>query len=68
MGRSGNHRQPNILLVMADQMTAMALALYGAGQAKTPALEALAARGLRFQNAYCNFPCLLYTSPSPRDA
>ena len=49
-------QKPNILFIMADQMTACALSLYGSGQAKTPALDRLAARGIRFQNAYCNFP------------
>ena len=49
-------QKPNILFVMADQMSAKALALYGTGQAKTPALAQLAARGTLFENAYCNAP------------
>ena len=48
--------KPNILFVMADQMTAMALPAYGSGQAITPCLDALAARGQVFEQAYCNFP------------
>lgn len=49
-------RQPNILLVMADQLTAGALPAYGNKVAKTPHINALAARGAVFQNHYCNFP------------
>ncbi|MGB1236497.1 MAG: choline-sulfatase, partial [Planktomarina sp.] len=48
--------QPNILFVMADQLSALALPMYGHPVVKTPALSALADRGLVFENAYCNFP------------
>lgn len=47
---------PNILLLMADQLTALALSMYGNSVCKTPNLDALAARGTVFENAYCNFP------------
>jgi choline-sulfatase len=49
-------RKPNILLVMADQLTAGALPAYGNAVAKTPHIDALAARGTVFGNTYCNFP------------
>ena len=49
-------RQPNILMIMADQLSALALATYGHGVVRTPHLDALAARGVVFENAYCNFP------------
>lgn len=49
-------RPPNILLLMADQLTAFALSAYGNRVCKTPHLDALAARGTVFDNAYCNFP------------
>src|SRR5690625_3153917 len=47
---------PNILLLMADQLTAFALSMYGNGVCRTPNLERLAARATRFNTAYCNFP------------
>jgi choline-sulfatase len=49
-------KQPNILLVMADQMSALALEAYGNPVAKTPHIQSLAERGVVFQNAYCNSP------------
>ncbi len=49
-------RKPNILLVMADQLTAGALPAYGNKVAKTPHIDALCARGAVFGNTYCNFP------------
>ena len=41
---------------MADQLAAPALPCYGNTVAKTPHLNALAARGTVFESAYCNFP------------
>ena len=48
--------QPNILLIQCDQLTAFALPAYGNPTAKTPNIDALAADGTVFANAYCNFP------------
>src|SRR5450755_2292084 len=48
--------KPNFLFVMADQLTAHALPIYGNTVAKTPHIDALAARATTFANAYCNFP------------
>lgn len=48
--------RPNILFVMCDQMTAMALSLYGHRVTKTPNLDALAKQGVLFENAYTTFP------------
>jgi choline-sulfatase len=48
--------KPNILLVMCDQLTAIALSTYGNTVCKTPSLDALAAQGSVFENAYCNYP------------
>lgn len=39
-------RRPNVLLLMADQQKATSLSLYGNPDVRTPALEALAARGV----------------------
>ena len=48
--------KPNIILFMVDQMTAFALNIYGGTVCKTPHIDALAARGTVFENAYCNYP------------
>ncbi|MEM7465011.1 MAG: sulfatase-like hydrolase/transferase, partial [Pseudomonadota bacterium] len=49
--------QPNILLIMADQLTSHVLSMYNPkGQAITPNLDALAEDGVVFENAYCNSP------------
>ncbi|MCB8961286.1 MAG: choline-sulfatase [Ardenticatenales bacterium] len=48
--------QPNILMIMVDQLAAPALACYGHPLTKTPNLDRLAASGVVFENAYCNSP------------
>ena len=48
--------QPNILIVMVDQLAPAVLPIYGHAQVKTPNLEALARRGTVFDRAYCNSP------------
>jgi uncharacterized sulfatase len=47
--------KPNVLLIMSDDLAAT-LGCYGFPEAKTPHLDALAARGVRFERAYCQFP------------
>ena len=47
---------PNILFILADQMAAPALPFYGNRVAQTPHMAGLAARGVVFENAYCNSP------------
>ena len=49
-------QQPNILLIMADQLAAQALSIYGNMVSKTPNLERLAAQGAIFTNNYSNNP------------
>lgn len=49
-------KKPNILLIMADQLAAPALPVYGHPQVLAPHLSALAERGVVFDNNYCNFP------------
>ncbi|WP_284892040.1 choline-sulfatase [Cobetia amphilecti] len=49
-------RQPNILFLMADQMTASCLPFYGHPLVKTPHLSRLANQGVVFDAAYCNSP------------
>lgn len=45
--------RPNVLLLLVDDLKP-ALGCYGDGTARTPHLDALAARGMRFDAAYCN--------------
>ncbi|MEL0205390.1 MAG: sulfatase-like hydrolase/transferase, partial [Alphaproteobacteria bacterium] len=49
-------KKPNILMIMADQLAAQALSVYGNGICKTPNLERLAAQGVTFTNNYSNNP------------
>lgn len=48
--------RPNILFIMADQLTAPALPFYGHEKVKAPHLSSLARNGVVFENAYCNSP------------
>ncbi|HEY8589269.1 MAG TPA: choline-sulfatase [Naasia sp.] len=48
--------RPNILLVLADQVVPFLLGAYGDPVARTPNLDALAARGVRFDAAYTPDP------------
>ncbi|NNE21985.1 MAG: choline-sulfatase [Rhizobiales bacterium] len=49
-------RAPNIVLIMADQLAPQFTGAYGHPLVKTPHMDALAARGARFDAAYCNAP------------
>lgn len=49
-------KRPNILFLMADQMTASRLPFYGHKVVKTPNLSRLAEEGVVFDSAYCNSP------------
>ncbi len=49
-------RPPNILLVMADQLSAAHLPAYGNGAVHAPRLSALAREGVVFESAYCTSP------------
>ena len=48
--------QPNIVLVMADQLAPHFTGTYGHPLVDTPAMDALAERGARFDAAYCHSP------------
>jgi arylsulfatase A-like enzyme/tetratricopeptide (TPR) repeat protein len=53
--------RPNLLLVTIDTLRADHVGVYGAAQARTPVLDALAARGVRFDHAQSPVPL---TGPS----
>ena len=48
--------RPNIVLIMADQLAPQFTGTYGHPLVQTPHMDALAARGTRFDAAYCNAP------------
>ncbi len=48
--------RPNILVVITDQQTAAAMSCTGNPWLSTPAMDRLAARGVRFERAYCSYP------------
>jgi len=49
-------KSPNILIIMADQLSASALPAYGNKIVKTPHLDEFAKKAAVFDSAYCNFP------------
>ena len=49
-------KKPNILLIMADQLAAPALPIYGHKQVIAPNIDKLAKNSVIFDNCYCNFP------------
>ena len=46
----------NVLFIMSDEHTREVAGCYGNPVVRTPTLDALAARGVVFDNAYCNSP------------
>lgn len=48
--------RPNIVLILADDLGSADLSCYGAKDLRTPAVDSIAAQGLRFRQAYCNAP------------
>ena len=56
MSQSATSKRPNILIIMADQLAPQFTGTYGHPVVKTPNMDALAARGTRFDAAYCNSP------------
>lgn len=50
------NKKPNILVIMTDQQSAHMMSCAGNRWLKTPAIDRLAASGIRFERAYCTNP------------
>lgn len=55
-GRAAAGKPKNVLFLLSDQHKKGALGIYGDAVARTPHLDALARRGVRFDSAYCTNP------------
>jgi arylsulfatase A-like enzyme len=53
---TGTGSKPNILLILADQLTPFLTGAYGHPVVQTPHLDRLAARGICFDAAYSSYP------------
>lgn len=50
------NKKPNILFIIADDLTATAVSSYENKISKTPNIDKLAKEGIRYSKAYCQYP------------
>jgi arylsulfatase A-like enzyme len=60
---AAQRQRPNLLLVTIDALRAGHLGCYGYGRPTSPALDRLAAEGVRFANAFANAPMTVPSLP-----
>ncbi|MFP6693775.1 MAG: sulfatase-like hydrolase/transferase, partial [Pirellulales bacterium] len=48
--------KPNVVFIISDDLGAQSLGCYGNTQCRTPNIDALAARGVRFARTYTQYP------------
>jgi arylsulfatase A-like enzyme len=53
---NNKNKQPNILILLSDQLRRQALACYGDPDSRTPNIDQLANTGVRFNNACSTYP------------
>lgn len=51
-----DREQPNVLVILTDQQFADVMSCAGSEWVKTPAMDSIAKQGVRFPNAYVNYP------------
>ena len=56
-GAADSRRPPNIILLMADDLSAREIGCYGNAAATTPNLDAMARNGVQFQTCWCTPIC-----------
>ena len=49
-------KKPNIILILTDDRGYWSLGCYGNREIRTPNIDALAERGVRFENFFCTSP------------
>lgn len=55
LGLAGSPEKPNVLFIIADDLNT-SLSGFGHPQCKTPHLDRLAERGVKFENMHCQYP------------
>ena len=53
---SGELEKPNILFIISEDLTATAVSTLEGGMCQTPNIDRLAAEGVLYTRAYCNYP------------